>query len=100
MGHRRPDWAAIPATESAFQAPLLSRENDVRKDSFDPETLAFLGKVMCEIEAQYHTIDDSLRETIAARIMSMAGDGETDYEKIRAHALEVLDKYAPRQKTG
>ena len=68
--------------------------------SFDPKAMTILREIMSKIEADFDTVDDSMRQTIAARIMSMAGDGETDEEKIRAHALEILEQFAPTRRNG
>ena len=65
--------------------------------SFDPEVMTILRDIMSKIEVDFETIDDSMRQTLAARIMEMAGRGETDPNVIRSEALRVLDRFTPRK---
>jgi hypothetical protein len=59
-----------------------------------------LAKVMFEIEAERGlALNEAERQTIAARIMSMASEGENDPMVIKRTALEALGD-RPVLKTG
>ena len=73
----------------------------MRTDSFDPENDHASCRLMAKIEAEFDTVDDSMREMIASRIMLAAGEGETDPEVIHKFAIETIQHYGSQlQKTG
>jgi len=67
--------------------------------SFDPDTVALMGRVCDEawIEAQrwlsLAPMNDTsrLRETLALRVMAAVANGERDPQKLRLLALQTLD---------
>jgi hypothetical protein len=68
------------------------------RNSFDPQMMKLLGCVMSEIEAGFDMIDDNMRETIAARIITLASEGESDPDKLRDYALSALEGFTSRER--
>jgi hypothetical protein len=57
---------------------------------FSPAELSLFISVLRRACADVEPVDDVVRSKIATRILSMACDGERDFERLRRHATQGL----------
>jgi hypothetical protein len=61
---------------------------------FNASELDVLTRVLRQACADVGPIDDRIRSKIANRILSLACDGERDFETLRRHAIAGLQRRA------
>jgi hypothetical protein len=62
---------------------------------FDASELHVLTLVLRQACADIGPVDDRIKSKIANRILSLACDGERDFETLRRHAIQGLERRAP-----
>jgi hypothetical protein len=63
---------------------------------FSASELHVLSRVLRQACADIGPVDDQIKSKIANRILSLACDGERDFETLRRHAISGLGREASR----